>query len=468
MPVIREELIQDGSSLSKFVSSIADLCESRNGVSVHLASSEEFFLYIRNLATATKNHIADSVIKTDESNLLQLRKEIATLRVAWRFLHEFVKPCVDADTIRLPMALVLGLRDRFQGITRFRNSDFVLYHSDAFNYFNVKLDIFKEQANLVADNVGGPQFPENRAIIGFPYSQSSALFMNSLIPHELGHHVFSELSLRAKFVKLIEDELRGVSDFSSIGEYFPVLAEEFTSWLEEIFCDIFAVRLFGFSFSFAFVELFDVSSSLNESQESFLGAEKRAELDFVQGYPPDFLRLRQQISILKKDKWWPDVLEIESHYSRTLAFAEKLTDPEFSCRWLEGEAPLAIHVRRLLTCFFNVLPKLEASLEEATAGLKIARDQWAESAELIEAYLEQGVVPSTLQREEDGPLLIPAPVSLINSAYRFYLQSLPKLLDRIDDAGSGQVTDRAFWSHKVEEWTSKGIEDVLLTRAKEE
>ena len=107
MATLAQQLIQDSASLVHFVTSISDLCEERSGSPAHLPSSERFFGYISGLANATGVYLSNSVQpgKTPR-DLLQLRSEIASLRVSWRYLHEFIKPALDADTLRLPTALV--------------------------------------------------------------------------------------------------------------------------------------------------------------------------------------------------------------------------------------------------------------------------------------------------------------------------------------------------------------------------
>src|SRR6202030_2993689 len=69
--------------------------------------------------------------------------------------------------------------------------------------------------------------------------------------------------------------------------------------LEELFCNLFATRLVGYCYSFAFIEFFDTSRVLDES-----GALTRySGMTDFDVYPPDLFRLQQQCELLKKDKW---------------------------------------------------------------------------------------------------------------------------------------------------------------------
>jgi len=464
MPDLRRELIQDVASLARFIDSVTDLCSVRSGACVHLPSSELFFKYIRGLATATKKYVAKSLAQeTRERALLQLRREITVIRADWRFLHRYIKPTLDADTLRLPTALLDCLQDRFRSIQRFGSSSFILFHSADFNYISVRLEKFREYADKLADIIGEDKFPERLAIIGIPYSQSSSLFMNCLIPHELGHHVFAHSALSERFATQFEKELNEYRDIQISMRTDIVVS--FTKWVEEIFCDLFAVRMFGFCFSFAYIELFDVSNCL-DANDRFLSrfAAARGITNFSPEYPPDLLRLRQQTSLLKTDGWLDDVLAIDSHYARTLEAAAGLTDSQFSWHWLRKTLPDSVDCEKVLGCFFSSLPKINDAMEECTKGLPVAYREWSSSSKWIEECLENGVVPSSIRSRSRTDPWPPAPVSLLNSAYRFYAQSMPKLLRLIEGTGTDPVGERVQWSQKIEMWTSKAIEDVLLTR----
>jgi hypothetical protein len=461
MATLTGQLVQDSVSLIQFVSSIADLCEEKSSAPAHLPSSERFFGYVSELANATATYLANGINSNKTPReLLHLRGEIASLRVSWRFLHQFVKPALDADTLRLPTALVQATILRFREIPRFANADFVLYHSDVFNYLNVTLAVFKQQAKQISSLVAGPEFPDNLSIIGIPYSQASSLFMNCLIPHEMGHYAFGELSLALKFKIQLENEL--ISRAPSIKqEQTAALVELLARWIEELFCDAFAVRIVGFCFSLAFVELFDVAQFLDESGRH-KNAGARGETEFA-SYPPDLLRLRQQVAVLKKDGWWNELQRIDSHYVRALEAADTLADGDFRFQQLKTNNIDPVPV---LQSFFAVLPKVESELELSTLGLSNASEKWKESAAAVESYLEHGVVPSTLRSSEGAPLLTPEPVALLNSAYRFYVQSMSKLLSHIEGADENSITHRIRWAKRIETWTAKAIEDVLLLRGR--
>lgn len=318
--------------------------------------------------------------------------------------------------------------------------------------------MFKQQADQISNLVSGPQFPENLSLIGIPYSQASSLFWNCLIPHEIGHYVFGRLALAVKFKKKIEAEL-----MTRIGSAVSVdlrgqIIELLARWIEELFCDVFAVKLVGLCFSIAFTELFDVAKFLDTAGKLTPGG-MRGETEFRQ-YPPDLLRVRQQSRILQTDGWWDMVQSLDSQYANALGAAVSLDDSAFRCTALQAE--WKVDPIPILQSFFAVLPNLELELEQCTAGLSNCSQNWKDSAETIEKYLESGVVPSTLRKEEGAEEFHPTPIALLNSAYRFYIRSMPLLMNRISNADPNEVESRIRWTRRVENWTSKAIEDVLL------
>jgi hypothetical protein len=85
----------------------------------------------------------------------------------------------------------------------------------------------------------------------------------------------------------------------------------------------------------------------------------------------------------------------------------------------------------------------------------------------IESYLEHGIVPSNLlQKSGELKFHVPSLVPLLNSSYKFYAQSLDKLLNHIEDAKVGDIKCRSEWATKVQMWTAKAIEDGNIVRAK--
>jgi hypothetical protein len=175
-------------------------------------------------------------------------------------------------------------------------------------------------------------------------------------------------------------------------------------------------------------------------------------------YPPDLFRVKLQAAILMKDRWWPELVKVDSHYVHLLQAAEQMKDADFGYT-IGGTADPS----KILSAFFTVLPQVFTELDAITAGLKPGFETWEKTDTGVETYLEHGVVPSSLL-EKKGELKFVRPelVGLLNSSYKFYMESLDRLIAHIKDAESDDVGTRSVWAAKVQAWTSKAIEDVSL------
>ncbi len=461
MAALQEQVRHDAASLYQFVSSIVDLCESRNPAAAYLSSSERFFDYLVELGRATKEYVRQFPGgRTQTREYLDLRDDVAVLRAGWQFLHAIVRPALESDTLHLPGPLIQGLTNRFREIPKYSKTEFVIFHTDEFNYLTVRLNVFKRDADRIASLVHGPSFPEELGLIGIPYSQSSSLFMNCLIPHEMGHYIFADAGLGAKFRPLIEQQL--VTDLGS--QLAPIDRIDITyalaKWAEELFCDLFAVRLIGFSYSLAFVELFDTAKALDENGK--LSPSRSLGMTEFDEYPPDLFRVKQHAAVLVKDRWWPELVKVDSHYVQLLQAAEQMKDTDFGYS-ING----AVDPDKVLSSFFTVVPQLFAELDAVTVGLAPGFDAWMQTGTDVETYLEHGVVPSSLL-EKKGELKFVRPdlVGLLNSSYKFYVESLDLLIAHIKDAEASHVDTRSRWAGRVQSWTSKAIEDVSLLEGK--
>jgi dCTP deaminase len=456
MASLLDQVRQDAASLHAFVCSIADKCEHLNPAVIYPAAADRFFVYITDLATATKKYLQSAL--DDPSNgpaeYLNLREEIATLRVSWGFMHQFVKPVLDADTLKLPSCLLDGLKDRFCQIPNFDDTDFVFYHSHQLNYFNVKLGEFKSKAAKISNLVKGPDFSKGLGLIGIPYSQSSSFFVNCLVPHEMGHFIFGELQLSAKFRSDIENRLIKKFDKDLQARDRAQLVDAMAFWVEELFCDLFAVRLVGFCFSLAYVQLFDVATVLDEGGQ-FDKSRAVTQL-FFSGYPPDLYRLKLQATVLSADGWW-ETLKLDaaaSHYIQTLVVAHGLSDSEFIFPKINSNRG------ELKDVLNEIIPGIMSALNDATDKIPNGAALWKDKGESIERYLHHGTVPSTIV--DDAGIDFPKAVAVLNASYRFYIISLPSLISKIEKADSTLTEHASVWAKRVEMWAAKAVEDVAL------
>lgn len=117
--------------------------------------------------------------------------------------------------------------------------------------------------------------------------------------------------------------------------------------------------------------------------------------------------------------------------------------------------------------FLKTEPEVSRILGEAVGTLDDGAYQFELLNETILQYLEEGIVPSTLnvrQRDATEVGITPSAVTLLNSGMNFYLERVPALMKRIKDENIDSTERRVFWVRKVEGWIAKALEDVRLKK----
>jgi hypothetical protein len=228
-------------------------------------------------------------------------------------------------------------------------------------------------------------------------------------------------------------------------------------WTEEIFCDLFAICLIGPAYSFALIEL--------------TGATLLADLpdtvvdmfhSFTEYHPADIARFHLHLTLHKKLGWWPEIEKISSPYVDVLRVSETKSA---NVRIETTTIPERVGDERFLQCFWQISAWL----------VKFVPRQVTFASELITAYRDQSdricesfrqaVVPSTVVIR--GRRVHPDPVVLIDAAFRFYLEGIPKLIDNIEEGDPTKVESRSWSAERLEMWALKAIEDCRLIRRAE-
>ena len=149
---------------------------------------------------------------------------------------------------------------------------------------------------------------------------------------------------------------------------------------------------------------------------------------------------------------------------RTLETAAGLSDGDFLFPPVRLGSQAAGESVDVKGAFYEFLTRVISELDSATAAVCNGATQWSDTGDLIEQYLANGTVPSTIIPSEGASPIIPEVVALLNASYRFYLQSLPDLISRIEGADDSKVRDLSYWSKRIEMWTAKAVEDVDLLK----
>jgi hypothetical protein len=467
----REALRHDAASLYHFVDSICAGCDERCEFPAYLDPSLRFFKYVRELGDATKEYLDDFANHAPKDPRLYkvYRDKLYLLSSSWTALHKYIRPAVDADTLNIPSPLIDFLMRRFRSIPGFDTAAFTVFHLQQLNYLQIRASFVRSVAKKLQSLIpGAPEFPPGLGMIGIPYSQSDSVYLNSLIPHEMGHFAFQE---RQKFKELspeIEKCLRSVlgASFNKMNpEYKAWCSDRLASWAEEIFCDLFAVWLVGPCYTLAYIELFGVTAILDPGIASGCALTQDV-CEFSTSHPADLFRLKQHVTLLQrlgyekkgvKFSWWAEVSSIDSHYIEVLKAAEATSEKDFLSSSDQSWHP---HYNETREAFFLIIPIVAGMVTDVMHGLNSGLRGFRKFHASVEEYLRNGIVPSTVLL--GSHLCNPDPVTILNASYKFYLESLDSLMEGIADQDPSKTRDRNRWIKRLELWTIKAMEDHKL------
>lgn len=459
-----EALQRDASALFSFVDSVCAYCSGIYDSPAYLAPSLEFFKYIQELGVATKAYLNIFPAKAPANKLLYhpYRQKLEAIRYGWFDFHRLIKPAVDADTLSIPYTLIEALTKRLNGIAGFEDTAFAIFHFSLLNYLEVPIaqisNITEQLKRVIPD---APGFPPNLGLIGIPYSQSSSLYLNSVISHEMGHFVFQHRKLKEKLLPDIQNQLEkalGTQLKDVPSDNLDWSKDRIAAWAEELFCDLFAIWLTGPCYAFTYIEIFGLTTILDPEADS--GFSMTAGPAFSRSHPADLFRIKQQAALLKKLHWWDQVIDIKSHYVEVLKVASEIGNDEF-----EFESSEQDYEDETLEAFLNLTTRVTALLTEVMKDAEgkdfdCGVEGHKRFGKLVGDYLLKAVVPSTVFDGEHH--WYPETVTLLNASMRFYLESLEELMKTIKGQKTLLASHRSHWIKKVEALTAKAIEDHYL------
>ncbi len=454
MPSGLADLLHDAAVLHRFVDFIEEYCKEQERSQTYVDASGLFFQYVEKLAAGIKQELGREIERAQRfpSRLPILRSNIWTLKNYLRLLHALIKPAADAHTLTIPAPLIELASHQLQQVERMKNSCVVILLTSEFMYFQRPHTDIKDQARIVETFIPKASFPPKLGFIELPYSQGPSFFTNLAIYHEIGHFVYEELSnsdpphrhiaaLKSAIVRSLNKAFR---KRSLDPETFAVAAKILGNWIQEIFCDLFAIRLVGPAFSFAFVEMLGMLGFLSE----------KATVIFNPTHPATACRFAEHVRMLQNDSWWNAIANIDAGQKKLLERLSNLPQSGYKFYWDESTPG----PQSLVQVFLDVVvPAIRKLVRQVTPENVTAVRRFEKARGSIEDCLGVGVVPHPTS---SSPL---DPVSIINSAFCFYLTALPEVVKRFEGADAeNDVAIHSLWTKRLEMWTMKAIEDSQI------
>jgi hypothetical protein len=458
-------LLHDAAAVYRLVEFIEHFCIEQRTSRSYVEATREFFKDTIRLAAQTKKYLVDiaSEAKTRmESGASQWndvwfaneRETLYTIKGSWNIIHRYLKPAADAHTLEVPVPLVQLAERQLHLLPKMRAALIAVLLTPELNYFQTSHTRLKTAIRALEDSTGiSPEHARNGTLgfVELPFSQGPSFFTNLALYHELGHFAIEEnYPDRDPLASRAEEALKDVyaAEFTNLPEDEQAGARQWLrKWAEEIFCDLFAVRLIGPAFSLASIEMFSLIG--------FLTPENKTK--FLPSHPAAACRFREQLEVLKDDHWWETIKALESDHVAQIAKLAETPEDQYS---IYIDRKKRASDQRALRAFRALLPHVRSLAKDLTSGRIEGQPCFTENRERIENCLSHGVVPSRLYTEQK---LFPAyPIAIVNAAFCFYLKGLQKLISGLDGQDANKIDHRSHWTKRLEMWTIKAIEDFFL------
>lgn len=435
-------LLHDAASLHRFVAFVCQFCEEQQTSHTYLEATTEFFAYVRQLGTETLTYLqtlADHAHKSPR--IKEYRQKLVAIKHCWCELHAFVKPAADAHTLKIPVPLLQLLQTRLRQLPTLSKAKIVILLSPELNYFQHRHGDIRELTTNLNKLFATERLPEALGFIAIPYSQAASIFTNILICHELGHFTFEELTRGTQLWPDIDQALKKVlKDFDTVPEFQRSWCRrQLVDWAEEIYCDLFALRLLGPAYSFASIELFSLLGLLDDE----------GSCEFNSSHPADACRFREHLLELKSQGWWKAVKRFKTEHIQLIEHLGAISESKYVFPVTPG----------LEKAFLLLRQRIRSLVGETIVASGSDLRQFRKWSRKIQEYLSYGVVPSTLA--VGGRFYFPPPVAVMNAAFGFYLESLSKLIANTEDPDyvTRNIGERGKLSGRIELWTLKALED---------
>lgn len=450
MPTGLEDLLRDAAVLHGFVDFLEEYCKEQERSQTYVDASGLFFHYVKELSTGIKDELGKEISRATRfpARLPILRRNILTLKHYLGLLHALIKPAADAHTLTIPAPLMDLASKQLQDIEGMRNSKIVILLTPEFMYFQRPHTHVKEQARVVQDIIPQAKFPAKLGFIELPYSQGPSFFTNLAIYHEIGHFVYEELSnsdpLHPAVVGLRSVTNRSLRKVYKDRQVVAFASKIIENWTQEIFCDLFAIRLMGPASSFALVEILGMLG--------FLSPKDLVKFNLT--HPASARRFAEHINLLDEDSWLKAIEQFEPEQKKVLERLAKI--PRSRYRFYVDDQTTG--PRSLVDTFLDsVVPAIRKLIRAITAEPTRAVKRFERERRGIEDCLRVGVVPHS---STSNP---PSPISIINTAFCFYLTALPDVIKQFEGAeAKNDIRIHRLWTKRLEMWTMKAIEDSQI------
>ena len=200
-----------------------------------------------------------------DANFSKIQRHTIVQNVSYTLL-EIIS---NANKKDIPFEFLYPLKDLFNKVSTKNDFEYNLVFQAKWQINYSIRYILSDLKNFLPDHFENIEsflnkFTIESIVLSFPYTLKEMPLIHSLYGHELGHYFYKNQN--------IHDQIF-TTDFSKILSKYPdpiinKLKFKIHKWVNEIVSDIFALRIFGFSFLYSFIWIFstdDISGPLQST-----------------------------------------------------------------------------------------------------------------------------------------------------------------------------------------------------------
>jgi hypothetical protein len=435
----------------------------------YLYETEELLEHILQSLEATERFVRNVIEKPPEDDLIRSKlRDFGEIKKGISWLYILAKEAIDSDSLSIPFSLATFLNHTVGELLKPKKASLVVLSGSNLMYYKYNLKAMRDLTRYLSTRIEDyPELGEDIGILMFPYCASREVLVNCNLFHEMGHYIYESTSLEEEFSNDLVNKLAHFLAEEKIASRIeaPLLAWRalrnyvlslMLRWSDEIFADIFVIRVLGPAFHFAYREIEHIIPTT-------LGS------NFSETHPADDYRFQVHTKWLINDGWSEILRDNLPGLFKELEKCKDYKIDRFSvdCRVpshfeaVEGE----LH-KWMLAEFNGMVNKIEDAVSaKLGSGFKKPIEDYNRTEKLVTSYLAHGIVPSTLY--DDGTKLHPYPVTVLNCGFLFYLKGMTQLLERVK-TNLNRIDKRIMYEKRLNSWLGKAIEDwqILLKKGK--
>lgn len=466
MPDLREQVKNEGFCIIVLCRDLTAFINSGRTRKTYLLETEEFLKYIVKSLESIEKSIRNTIEQPIEEELLKSKlREFGLIKKVLSSLYVLTKETIDSDTLSMPYSLTILLNDLVKKIDKLDTTSLVVLSSSNLMYYKYNLDRLRNLTQSISTYVvkDYPVLPSNIGILKFPYCAAHNVLINCILFHELGHYIYEITNIEKNFIEKIENDLAELVIQEHILEKIKPIKPHIawnklsiyvkgllTSWTNEIFADITAIRMLGPAFHLACLEM-----------EHILPTEIEGNKDFSRTHPADNFRFKMHAKWLKEEKWDSIINKRTPEIFQRLEECKKLKIEDFKikCQSPFGEKKEIEDIlhKWMLVEFEKMVLKVEKEISEKISNTENPIDDFKKNDLLVTRYLSHGVVPSTVYDDKKNKYH-PCPTTMLNSGFFFYMDGMRELIQKIK-ADISETEKRLKYEKRLNEWLEKAIED---------